>query len=215
MNAQDEAWYAVTIDGAWGTEQEIWHDERLFLGINSMSIPIRETEDSVEESVINFTTYVMTTSGTRATISDGTTISLGELDQNDLIVISTSYPVANISCYDISGEGTVIHSGEDWALSFSANQSGEECGGLISDGDEEITFYISWNYVETQVTDDRDDSTDRLDNEDDDREGHEDEHRKKDDSKEVAATAILSILILALVIYLLVMMRNQDYTEEE
>ena len=215
LNAQDEAWYAVTIDGAWGTEQEIWHDERLFLGINSMSMPIRETEDPVEESVINFSTHVLTTSGIRASISDGTTISLGELDQHDLIVISTSYPVTNISCYDVSGEGTAIHSGEDWALSFSANQSGEECGGLISDGDEEITFYLSWNYVETQVTDVRDDSNDRLDNEDGDREEREDEDRKKDDNKEVAATAILSILILALVIYLVVMMRKQDYTEEE
>ena len=215
LNAQDEAWYAVTIDGAWGTEQEIWHDERLFLGINSMSMPIRETEDPVEGSVINFSTYVLTTSGTKATISDGTTISLGELNQNDLIVISTSYPVTNISCYDISGEGTVIHSGEDWSLSFSANQSGEECGGLISDGDEEITFYLSWNYVETQATDDRDNSTDGQDNEDYDREKLEDEYSKKDDGNEVAATAILSILILALVIYLVVMMRKQDYTEEE
>ena len=215
LNAQDEAWYAVTIDGAWGTEQEIWHDERLFLGINSMSMPIRETEDPIEETVINFSTHVLTTSGIRASISDGTTISLGELNQYDLIVISTSSPVSNISCYDISGEGTVLHSGEDWALSFGANQSGEECGGLISDGDEEITFYLSWNYVETQVTDVRDDSTDRLDNEDDDREEREDEDRKKDDNKEVAATVILSILILALVIYLVVMMRKQDYTEEE
>ena len=215
LNAQDEAWYAVTIDGAWGTSQEIWHDERLFLGINSMSMPIRETEEPVEESMINFSTHVLTTSGIRASIDDGTTISLGELNQNDLIVISTSYPVTNISCYDISGEGTVIHSGEDWALSFSANQSGEECGGLISNGDEEITFYLSWNYVETQVTDDRDDSTDGQNNEDEDREEREDEDRKKDDNKEVAATVILSILILALVIYLVVMMRKQDYTEEE
>ena len=215
LNAQDEAWYAVTIDGAWGTEQEIWHDERLFLGTNSMSMPIRETEDPIEEAVINFSTHVLTTSGIRASISDGTTISLGELNQYDLIVISTSYPVSNISCYDISGEGTVLHSVEDWALSFSANQSGEQCGGLISDGDEEITFYLSWNYVETQVPDARDDSTDRLDNEDDDREEREDEDRKKDDNKEVAATVILSILILALVIYLVVMMRKQDYTEEE
>ena len=215
LNAQDEAWYAVTIDGAWGTEQEIWHDERLFLGTNSMSMPIRETEDPIEETVINFSTHVLTTSGIRASISDGTTISLGELNQYDLIVISTSSPVSNISCYDISGEGTILQSGEDWALSFSANQSGEECGGLISDGDEEITFYLSWNYVETQVPDARDDSTDRLDNEDDDREEREDEDRKKDDNKEVAATVILSILILALVIYLVVMMRKQDYTEEE
>ena len=221
LNAQDEAWYAVTIDGAWGTEQEIWHDERLFLGLNSMSTPIRETEEPVEESVINFSTYVLTTSEIRASISDGGIVSLGELNQNDLIVISTSYPVTNISCHGMSGEGTVIHSGEDWALSFSANQSEEECFGLISDGDVEITFYLSWNYVDTQVTDDRGDSTDRNEEDDrqeregDDGEEREDADNKKDDGKEVAAIAILSILILALVIYLVVMMRKQDYTEEE
>ena len=76
-------------------------------------------------------------------------ISLGEMDQNDILVISTSYPVENISCYGIAGDNTSIHAEMDWALTFNANQSGEECGGLISDGDQEITFILSWNYVET------------------------------------------------------------------
>ena len=36
LNAQDEAWYAVTIVAAWGSEQNPWHDERLFAGENSL-----------------------------------------------------------------------------------------------------------------------------------------------------------------------------------
>lgn len=220
LNPNDEAWYAVTIDGAWGAEEDIWHDERLFLGVNSMSNPIRETEEVVEETEANFSAHVLTTSGIRASITDGTMISLGDLNQNDLIVISTSYPVTNITCYDISGQGTSISSGEDWALSFNANQSGEECGGLISDDGEEITFSLSWNYVEVEViaNDEDDDDRDDDDDDDDDRDD-DDDHRKDrdddDDGKEIAATAILSILILALIIYLVVMMKKQDYTEEE
>ena len=222
LNPNDEAWYAVTIDGAWGAEEDIWHDERLFLGVNSMSNPIRETEEVLEETEANFSAHVLTTSGIRASITDGTMISLGDLNQNDLIVISTSYPVTNITCYDISGQGTSISSGEDWALSFNANQSGEECGGLISDDGEEITFSLSWNYVEVEViaNDDDDDDRDDDDDDDDDRDDDDDDDHRKDrdhddDGKEIAATAILSILILALIIYLVVMMKKQDYTEEE
>jgi len=217
LNPQDEAWYAVTIDGAWGTGQEVWHDERLFLGLNSMSAAIRETEEYIPEVMINFSTQVLTTSGLREIVSDGAMISLGDLDQNDMIVISTSYPVSNITCYGSSGDGSVIYSGEDWALSFSANQSEEECGVLISDGDVEITFSLSWNYVETQVTENRDDDSEFDDDESD--EASNDDKKNKDESKsgnkEVASTAILSIIILALVVYLAVMMRKQDYTEEE
>ena len=138
-----------------------------------------------------------------------------------MIVISTSYPVTNITCYDISGQGTSISSGEDWALSFNANQSGEECGGLISDDGEEITFSLSWNYVEVEVIANDDNDDDRDDDDDDDRDDDDDDDHRKDrdhdddDGKEIAATAILSILILALIIYLVVMMKKQDYTEEE
>ena len=179
LNPNDEAWYAVTIDGAWGAEEDIWHDERLFLGVNSMSNPIRETEEVVEETEANFSAHVLTTSGIRASITDGTMISLGDLNQNDLIVISTSYPVTNITCYDISGQGTSISSGEDWALSFNANQSGEECGGLISDDGEEITFSLSWNYVEVEVIANDDNDDDRDDDDDDDRDDDDDDDHER------------------------------------
>ena len=210
LNPQDEAWYAVTIDAAWGTGQEVWHDETLVLDLNSLSSPIRETDEVVEEVEITFSAQVITTSGIRENITDGAMISLGEMDQNDIVVISTSYPVENISCYGIAGDNTSIHAEMDWALTFNANQSGEECGGLISDGDQEITFVLSWNYVETVY--ESDNSRNTVDDEDDDdtRLGS-----KGKESSDVVAVTILTILILSLLIYLGVMMKKQDYFEEE
>ena len=210
LNPQDEAWYAVTIDAAWGTGQEVWHDETLVLDLNSLSSPIRETDEVVEEVEITFSAQVITTSGIRGNITDGAMISLGEMDQNDIVVISTSYPVENISCYGIAGDNTSIHAEMDWALTFNANQSGEECGGLISDGDQEITFVLSWNYVETVYESDNSRNTVDGEDDDDDRLGS-----KGKESSDVVAVTILSILILSLLIYLGVMMKKQDYFEEE
>ena len=210
LNPQDEAWYAVTIDAAWGTGQEVWHDETLVLDLNSLSSPIRETDEVVEEVEITFSAQVITTSGIRENITDGAMISLGEMDQNDIVVISTSYPVENISCYGIAGDNTSIHAEMDWALTFNANQSGEECGGLISDGDQEITFVLSWNYVETVYESDNSRNTVDDEDDDDDRLGS-----KGKESSDVVAVTILSILILSLLIYLGVMMKKQDYFEEE
>ena len=210
LNPQDEAWYAVTIDAAWGTGQEVWHDETLVLDLNSLSSPIRETDEVVEEVEITFSAQVITTSGIRENITDGAMISLGEMDQNDIVVISTSYPVENISCYGIAGDNTSIHAEMDWALTFNANQSGEECGGLISDGDQEITFVLSWNYVETVYESDNSRNTVDDEDDDDDRLGS-----KGKESSDVVAVTILTILILSLLIYLGVMMKKQDYFEEE
>ena len=210
LNPQDEAWYAVTIDASWGSGQEVWHDETLVLDLNSLSNPIRETDEVVEEVEITFSAQIITTSGIRDNITDGAMISLGEMDQNDIIVITTSYPVENISCYGIAGDNTSIHAEMDWALTFNANQSGEECGGLISDGDQEITFVLSWNYVETVYESNNSQNT--VDDEDDDDDRRE---SKGEESSDVAAITILSILILSLLIYLAVMMKKQDYSEEE
>jgi hypothetical protein len=211
LNPQDEAWYAVTIDAAWGSGQEVWHDETLVLGLNSLSNPIRETDDVVEEVEITFSAQVITTSGIRENISDSAMISLGEMDQNDIILISTSYPVENISCYGIAGDNTSIHAEVDWTLTFNANQSGEECGGLISDGDQEITFILSWNYVETVY----ESNNSRITLDDDDDDDHDRQGSKGKESSDVVAVTILSILILSLLVYLAVMMKKQDYSEEE
>ena len=212
LNAQDEAWYAVTIVAAWGSEQNPWHDERLFTGENSQSLPLRETDEEIEEVVVNFTSSVMTTTGQRANLSDGAMISLGTMYEGDMIVISASSTVSNISCQDINGEGTSIYSQSDWALSFSANKSAEKCLGLIVDGDDEIGFILTWNYVETIVEDNDDEERDGNERDDDDRDGHK---SSDGDGMETAATVILTIVILALLVYLLVMMRAPEYAEEE
>ena len=211
LNAQDEAWYAVTIVAAWGSEQNPWHDERLFADENSQSQPLRETEEELEVVVVNFTSSVMTTTGQRANLSDGAMISLGAMHEGDMIVISTSSPVSNISCQDVDGEGTSLYSQSDWALSFSANQSEEKCLGLIVDGADEIGFILTWDYVETVV--EADDDNDEDDNEQDDEK--ESNKGRSGDDKDTAATVILTIIILALLVYLLVMMRTSEYTEEE
>jgi hypothetical protein len=211
LNPQDEAWYAVTIDAVWGSGQEVWHDETLVLDLNSLSSPIRETDEVVEEVEISFSAQVITSSGIRENITDGSMISLGEMDQNDILVISTSYSVENISCYGIDGDNTSIHAEMDWTLTFNANQSGEECGGLISDGVQEITFIISWNYVESVY--ESNNSRNTVDDDDDD--DHDRQGNKGKESSDVVAVTILSILILSLLIYLAVMMKKQDYSEEE
>ena len=211
LNAQDEAWYAVTIVAAWGSEQNPWHDERLFADGNSQSQPLRETEEELEVVVVNFTSSVMTTTGQRANLSDGAMISLGAMHEGDMIVLSTSSTVSNISCQDVDGEGTSLYSQSDWALSFSANQSEEKCLGLIVDGADEIGFMLTWDYVETVV--EADDDNDEDDNEQDDEK--ESNKGRSGDDKDTAATVILTIIILALLVYLLVMMRTSEYTEEE
>ena len=95
-------------------------------------------------------------------------------------------------------------------MTFNANQSGEECGGLISDGDQEITFVLSWNYVETIYESNNSRNTVDDDDGNQDRQGS-----KGKESSDVVAVTILSILILSLLIYLAVMMKKQDYSEEE
>ena len=218
LDSQDEAWYAVTIVAAWGSEQNPWHDERLFSGVNSLSQPLRETDEEVEEVVVNFTSSVMTTTGQRANLSDGSMISLGTMNEGDMIIISTSSTVSNISCQGIDGEGTSIYAQSDWALSFSANQSEEQCLGLIVDGDDEIGFILNWNYVETIIEDDDDEDDDDRDGDghDDDDDDDRDGHKSRDgDGMETVATVILTIIILALLVYLMVMMRTPEYAEEE
>jgi len=214
LDNQDEAWYAVTIDGAWGSEEEPWHDERLFIGVNSMDLPIRESEEEIEEVVTNFTSLVLTTTGFKANITEGAMISLGQMYEGDMILISSSYIVTNISCHDISGEGSFEYSSSDWALSLNANQSAEKCLGTIVDGEVEISFTLTWDYIETiaENDDDKGDDDEDHDNDDDHSKGG---GREDNDSKEKITGVILAIIILALLVYLLVMMRAPQYGEEE
>ena len=217
LDYQDQVWYAVTIDASWGIEDNPWHDDRLFLGVNSMDSPVRETDEEPEGVTTNFTSLVLTTTGFRANISDGSMIFLGQMYEGDLILISTSSIVTNISCHDITGEGSLISTNYDWALSLNSNQSAEKCLGTIIDGEDEISFTLTWNYLGTVATNDTAGNDD--DGDDDDGGDVDDDHRDgskgKSESKENIAGVILAIVLLALLVYLLVMMKAPEYGEEE
>ena len=210
LNPVDQAWYAITIEGTWGSGSMPWHDDSLTSGVNSMENSFRETEDEIEEPTFDVLAQVQSTSGAGGEISDGDMISLGPMYEGDLIIISTSRVVENISCHDIAGQGSVIYSQTDWSLSFSANQSGEACYGTISDGDDEIGFTMTWNYIENITI--VDDEGDEEDTEQDDEPAA---NKGSKESKDTIAGVILSIIILALLVYLLVMMKGPKYFEEE
>jgi hypothetical protein len=140
--------------------------------------------------------------------------------EGDIIIISTSVMVDTISCNDMTSEIFVVLS--NWTLTFDANQSGETCLGTIIDGETEIGFTLTWNYIETivdsnntstETVDDHDHDHDDDDDDDDDEKHGQEGHDGED--KGTVASIILAIIILTLLVYLLVMMRSPNYEEEE
>ncbi len=224
VNPVDEAWYAITFDGRWGSSIIPWHEDTLTLGVNSMSSPVRETEVIAQEPTIEALAQVQSTTGAGGSISQGSMISLGAMHEGDIIIISTSVMVDKISCNDINGQGSEISSQSDWTLSFGANQSGETCLGTITVGENEISFIITWNYIDSLdnnvseqnsydegFEDGKEFAQDKA-NESDNEQGAD----TQDSVGSVKATnVILGIAILVLLVYLVVMMRSPDYKEEE
>ena len=239
INPAEEAWYAITIEAAWGSQQQPWHDETLILGVNSLQSSIQESEQILElpENTIN--AYVSTLSGFRSNLTDGDIITIGSLYEGDIVFISTSKVVQNITCQGISGFGTSVSATSDWLLTFDANQSGERCIGVIIDSDEQIGFTLTWNFIESPICENgatrpADDGcntcvcdsggwscTEIACPLDDDNQVSNDSSEIKnkadsnEDSKTTAATVILTVVILALIIYLLIMVRTPEYSEEE
>ena len=220
INPVDEAWYAITIEAIWGSSAIPWHDETLIAGVNSMITPIRETEDIVVETTPSILAQVQSTTGAGGSISDGSLISLGDMYEGDIIIISTSVMVDKISCNDMTPQVSAVFS--HWALTFDANQSDETCLGTIIDGENEIGFTLTWNYIETIANNNNDTSNDTSNatsnettNDDDDNEHQESEGNGEVGEKGTVASIILAIIILILLVYLLVMMRSPNYEEEE
>tara|TARA_B100000767_G_scaffold264683_1_gene279861 strand:+ start:1825 stop:3771 length:1947 start_codon:yes stop_codon:yes gene_type:complete len=224
INSVDEAWYAITFDGRWGSSEISWHEDTLTPGVNSMINPVRETEVIDEDSADEILARVQSTTEAGSNLTDGASIFLGTLHEGDTIMISTSRAVDNISCNPPGASESTVASQSDWILSFSANQSAEMCLGTIIDGEYEIGFSLTWNFVEE--VGDNDAVQDSYD------EGFEDGQEfandqanesvnesgtaAQDSNEDVSATnVILAIAILILLVYLLVMMRSPDYKEEE
>jgi hypothetical protein len=179
-----------------------------------MITPIRETEDIVVETTPGILAQVQSTTGAGGSISDGSLISLGDMYEGDIIIISTSVMVDKISCNNMTSEVFVVFS--HWALTFDANQSGETCLGTIIDGETEIGFTLTWNYIETIANTSNDTSNETSNETDDDNEYQEEEEGNGEvGEKGTVASIILAIIILTLLVYLLVMMRSPNYEEEE
>lgn len=212
VDAADQVWYAITLEGLWGSSTIPWHFEELNIGSNSMSDPFRESENiTIDEPTSDILAQVQSTTGAGGSITDGSLISLGAMYEGDIIIISTSIMVDKISCNNMTSQVSVVFS--DWALTFDANQSDETCLGTIIDGENEIGFTLTWNYIETITNNSNDTSNETTD---DDEKPHDDEASHKDqNSKETITGVILAIIILALLIYLLIMMRSPEYGEEE
>lgn len=212
VDAADQVWYAITLEGSWGSSTIPWHFEELNIGSNSMSDPFRESENiTIDEPTSDILAQVQSTTGAGGNISDGSLISLGAMYEGDMIIISTSAIVDKISCNNMTSEVSVVFS--HWALTFDANSMAETCLGTIIDGETEIGFTLTWNYIETIANNSNDTSNETTD---DDEKPHDDEASHKDqNSKETITGVILAIIILALLIYLLIMMRSPEYGEEE
>ena len=224
LNPVDEAWYAITFVGRWGSSIIPWHVDTLTLGVNSMNTPVRETEVIAEEPTIEALAHYQSTNGAGGGISDGSLIYLGAMYEGDIIIISTSVAVDNISCNDINGQGSVIFSQSDWTLSFGANQSGEICLGTITQGENQIGFTLTWNYADT--LDNNVGEQNSYDEGFEDGKGFAQDKANESANEQVvdaqdpgesvnATNVILGIAILVLLVYLLVMMRSPDYKEEE
>ena len=235
VNSVDEAWYAITLDAAWGSSQQPWHDERMILGTNSLEISFQETELKFEETVLNVSAHVLTSSGFRANLSDGSMINLGAMYEGDVVIISTSQAVERISCNDIEGLGSVLFVENDWALTFDSNKSGQKCLGTIVSGEDEIGFTVTWNFVEPESICVEGDTRSAGDGCNycvcdagqwacteiacEDSEVREDSRVSSEDGElETVGEVILGVIILALFVYLVVMMRSplpEDLYEEE
>ena len=207
----------------------------MILGTNSLEISFQETELKFEETVLNVSAHVLTSSGFRANLSDGSMINLGAMYEGDVVIISTSQAVERISCNDIEGLGSVLFVENDWALTFDSNKSGEKCLGTIVSGEDEIGFTITWNFVEPESICEEGDTRPAGDGCNycvcdagqwacteiacEDNEVREDSKVSSEGGElETVGEVILGIIILALFVYLVVMMRSpmpEDLYEEE
>ena len=116
-DAADAAWYAVTIEGTWGSNPLPLHDETLESGANSLSNSVRETAEQVVEGP-GITVQVIAMNGQMFTVGDGDSRNLGTIDSGSSVVVITSEDVDSVNC--LSPEGStefVADTGSRWSMS--------------------------------------------------------------------------------------------------
>ena len=195
VDALDAVWYAVSIEGTWGSETLPWHDETMFVGMNSMSDSISELAPPDNEIVeSNLTVEVWGLDDKWHMIGDGGSYNLNGMINGSQILIRTSEDVENLTHGTFGDLETITTLGGP-NLYFIEVSADRVIGVSVFTEGEEVHFMrLSVNVIEETNTL-GDDSGDGVD-------GHEPEEER------TIAVYIIGVLMIVLFGYLMVMMRD-------
>ena len=195
VDALDAVWYAVSIEGTWGSETLPWHDETMSAGMNSMTDSISELAPPVNENVeANLTVEVWGLDNKWHLIGDGGSYNLNGMINGSQVLIRTSEEVENITHGTFGDVETVATLGGP-SLYFLEITADREIGvSVYVDGEEVHFMRLSVSVIE---------DTDNLaDESEDEIEGHSPEGER------TIAVYIIGVLMIVLFGYLMVMMRD-------
>ena len=198
----ESAWYAITIEGAWGSQQIPWHDETLVSGINSLVDSVDETEPVIDEVVANFSVKIQAENGQIWNISDGSKRILGTLEQGDKVWIWTT-PEDHYITYGQDNQTLGSHLGPKGFFSLKVEQT-ESYWISVQHDDGDIFFEISWTVNE---------EVEQPQDEDPEPETPVKGHEPAQDR--TIAVYIIGTLMIILFGFLIVMIKQPEYVEEE
>ena len=202
LDSVESAWYAITIEGSWGSQQIPWHDETLVSGINTLADSVDETEPVVDEVVANFTVKIQAENGQIWNISDGSKRVLGTLEQGDIVWIWTTPEVHSIT-YGQDNQTLGAPIGQNGSFALKVEQT-ESYWILVQQEDSDIFFEMSWtvNEVVEQPQDEDPEPETPV-------KGHEPAQDR------TITVYIIGTLMIILFGYLIVMIKQPEYAEEE
>jgi hypothetical protein len=203
VDALDAVWYAVSIEGTWGSETLPWHDETMSAGMNSMTDSISELAPPVNENVeANLTVEVWGLDNKWHLIGDGGSYNLNGMINGSQVLIRTSEEVENITHGTFGDAETVATLGGP-SLYFLEITADREIGvSVYVDGEEVHFIRLSVNVIE--------DTSNLADESEDEIEGHSPEGER------TIAVYIIGVLMIVLFGYLMVMMREpSNHSREE
>ena len=193
--ALDSAWYAVSIEGAWGAESLPWHDATMIGGMNSMTDSISEiVPPEIEVVDANLTIEVWGLDNNWHIIGDGGSYNLNGMVNGSQILIRTSEDVEHLTHGTFGDMDTAPALGGP-SLYFIGVSEDREIGVIVIDDGEPVHFMrLSVSVIE-DTSNLGEDSEDEID-------GHAPEEER------TIAVYIIGVLMIVLFGYLMVMMRD-------
>jgi hypothetical protein len=202
LDSVQSAWYAITIEGAWGSQQIPWHDETLIPDVNSLSAPVDETEEVIVETEANFTVKIQAEGGQVWNINDGSKRILGVLEPGNIVWIWTTPEVHSIT-YGQENQTIGSPIGQNGSFALKVIQT-DNYWILVQQGDQDIFFEVSWTVIEATEEPQIDDPEPKTTVE-----GHEPAQER------TIAVYIIGTLMIILFGFLIVMLKQPEYLEEE